>query len=249
MVGNPEIHTCSDRLKVLWWREEKHRTSQIRYWSSDSGSETDRLIIDEDIVHDPTLTCRNKNQVGRHMCLLGSSDAHRRSAGTSGGLTGVWAEELTVAGILEALRRRRTYATQGRRPVVTLEMADDSGTHLYLGDAGRLRGRLTARIRIIADETTDDRLELVELKHGERVLANWGSCDFEKGGTRFAADYRMPEKRPPPHLFQTELLPPCYVYLRIRHAGKDGFNIYNAAPNRGPWVWTTPVWWEWETDE
>jgi hypothetical protein len=127
-------------------------------------------------------------------------------------------------------------------------MVDESGTRLFFGDAGRLRGRLTARIRIIADKTADDRLELVELKNGDRVLANWGGVDFEDGGRGLSVDFEMPEKNPPPHLFQTEMQIPYYAYLRARHVGKDREYTYNAASHRGPWVWTTPVWWEWEAE-
>jgi len=55
---------------------------------------------------------------GRHTGFVGTSDSHRRNPGLCGGLTGIWAEELTSEAILEALREHRCFATNGSRIVV-----------------------------------------------------------------------------------------------------------------------------------
>ena len=92
----------------------------------------------------------------------------------------------------------------------------------------------------------DDRIELVELKQGDRVLFNWASVDFSSEGREFQVEQLLPPKFPEPHLYQTELVAPYYLYLRIRLNGSDREFPYNAAAARGPWAWTSPVFWEWE---
>ena len=47
--------------------------------------------------------------------FVATSDGHRRNPGVGGGLTGIWAPELTPAAMLEALKDHRTYATNGNR--------------------------------------------------------------------------------------------------------------------------------------
>ena len=188
---------------------------------------------------------------GRRLGLYGTSDGHRRVAGLAGGLTGVWAEELSPAGIMSSMRKHRTFATQGRRPEIRLELSDERGTSLFLGDYGKLTGAITARILVRtegADDTEayDDRLVLVELKHGDRVLYNWEASDFTDNGRSCVVEQRLPPLHPESHLYQTDLLKPYYVYLRVRLAGPDREYTYNAAAARGPWAWSSPIWWDWE---
>ena len=54
------------------------------------------------------------NQGGR-LAFVACGDSHRRAPGLSGALTGIYAEELTAESILEALRKRRCFATNGSR--------------------------------------------------------------------------------------------------------------------------------------
>jgi hypothetical protein len=54
-------------------------------------------------------------QEGYHFGFVGTTDGHRRTPGLSGGITGVYAEELTDRAILEAYRARRVFATTGTR--------------------------------------------------------------------------------------------------------------------------------------
>lgn len=55
---------------------------------------------------------------GRRMGFIGTSDSHRRNPGLCGGLTGIWAEELTTESIFEALRSHRVFATNGSKIVM-----------------------------------------------------------------------------------------------------------------------------------
>jgi len=52
---------------------------------------------------------------GFRVGLVGCGDSHRRNPGLCGGLTGIYAERLTPEAILDALRHRRMYATNGSR--------------------------------------------------------------------------------------------------------------------------------------
>jgi hypothetical protein len=52
---------------------------------------------------------------GARLAFVANGDSHRRAPGLSGGITGIFAERLTPAAILDALRQRRCYATNGSR--------------------------------------------------------------------------------------------------------------------------------------
>jgi hypothetical protein len=55
---------------------------------------------------------------GRRMGFIGTSDSHRRNPGLCGGLTGIWAEELTTEAIFDALKSHRVFATNGSKIVI-----------------------------------------------------------------------------------------------------------------------------------
>ncbi len=55
---------------------------------------------------------------GRRLGFVGCSDSHRRNPGLCGGLTGIYAEELTDEAILRALREHRCFASNGSKIVV-----------------------------------------------------------------------------------------------------------------------------------
>ena len=55
---------------------------------------------------------------GHRLGFAGNSDSHRRNPGLAGGLTAVYAPELTSEAILAALHQRRFYATNGSKIVV-----------------------------------------------------------------------------------------------------------------------------------
>ncbi|MFV1968242.1 MAG: DUF3604 domain-containing protein, partial [Pirellulaceae bacterium] len=52
---------------------------------------------------------------GVRLAFVANGDSHRRAPGLSGGLTGIYAERLTATAIIDALRQRRCYATNGSR--------------------------------------------------------------------------------------------------------------------------------------
>jgi hypothetical protein len=211
---------------------------------SESPAETGIEAISswDTYIHDAEAIRAEWNR-GRRLCLIGGSDGHRRNAGLGGALTGVWAAELTRDGILDGIARRRTVATQGRRPTVEFSLADSDGTRLFIGDAGELRGGIRARIEIAVEPGYDDRIELVELLHRERTLMNWGHGDTIDGGTRFSVEYDLQGFDSIAANQVLKLREPKYLYLRIRQSGSDLQFPSNVAPARGPWAWTTPIWW------
>ncbi len=59
---------------------------------------------------------------GKRLGFVGTSDSHRRNPGLCGGLTGIWAEALTDAAILDALRQHRCFASNGSKIMVDSRM-------------------------------------------------------------------------------------------------------------------------------
>lgn len=61
---------------------------------------------------------REELDKGRRMGFIGTSDSHRRNPRLCGGLTGIYAEELTPKAIMGALKEHRVFATNGSKIVV-----------------------------------------------------------------------------------------------------------------------------------
>jgi hypothetical protein len=61
---------------------------------------------------------------GIRLAFVANGDSHRRAPGLSGGLTGIYAKSLTSADVLQALRQRRCYATNGSRIFVDARASD-----------------------------------------------------------------------------------------------------------------------------
>ena len=194
-------------------------------------------------MHDPENIHRAWNN-DRRLGLIGGSDGHRRTAGMGGACTGVWAKELSLTGILEGIQKRRTVATQGRRPSILFYLCDETGKRLFIGDQGKLRGKIKVIIGVEAEEGYQDRIELVELRHGEKILANWSSSETIDNGRRLQVEYEPYSFGAGNRKITLTLNMPNYLYLRIRFLGPDHQFFSNVAPARGPWAWTSPIWWE-----
>jgi hypothetical protein len=99
---------------------------------------------------------------GLRFGFVASSDNHRGYPGAHGeGVVGIWAEELTPAALLEAIRARRTYAATGDRIMLDL----------------KLNGRpMGAELPATADRQIDVRVEgqdsvaMVELVRNGKVI-------------------------------------------------------------------------------
>jgi len=114
-------------------------------------------------------TVRDALSRGYRLGLLGSGDSHDGHPGlvqlaerSSGGLAGIYAEELTRESVLAALRARRTFATNGARIVLDATLdGRPMGSALPAGAEGRLQLQVAA----------PGELEAVELVTGEGVVS------------------------------------------------------------------------------
>lgn len=82
---------------------------------------------------------------GRRMGFIGTSDSHRRNPGLCGGLTGIYAEELTPESIFEALREHRVFATNGSRIVVESRVDGKLSDSVTRSEAGKVSVSLFVR--------------------------------------------------------------------------------------------------------
>jgi len=82
---------------------------------------------------------------GFRLAFIASGDSHRRAPGLSGGLTAIYAEDLTAEAILDGLRNRRCYATNGSRIFL-----DSKANGAFMGsEAKASKGEVTLTLRAI----------------------------------------------------------------------------------------------------
>jgi hypothetical protein len=136
-------------------------------------------------------TVRDALGRGYRLGLIGSGDSHdghpglvQLADGTSGGLGGIFAAERTREAVLEALRARRVYATNG--PRIVLEANVDGkpmGSVLKAGAGGRLAVQVAAPGAIEAVElVTRDGVVSRHPGEGKRSLAVESTLpEFESG--------------------------------------------------------------------
>ena len=111
------------------------------------------------------------NMIGRQLekglrfGFVASSDDHRGYPGAYGeGVCGIWAESLTPAALIEAIRARRTYALTGDRIVMEVSLNDRP---------------MGSQLPAVADRQIDVRVEaqdslaMVELLRGGRVIERY----------------------------------------------------------------------------
>ncbi|MFP4385196.1 MAG: hypothetical protein ACLFST_11305 [Spirochaetia bacterium] len=193
-------------------------------------------------IHDAESICTLWNN-GRKTCLTGGSDNHRRNPGNGGALTGIWAKDLTYEGLIEGLLQGRTIATQGRRPAIIFYLEDEEGNTLFIGDSGTMHGTITAKLSIEIDNPSDGSIEFVELMHRQRTAANWDRTDTDENGRKLEVSHSLIGIDSIKEQSVLNLKPPKYLYVRLRMSGTDTQYPSNVANARGPWAWTTPIWW------
>jgi hypothetical protein len=82
---------------------------------------------------------------GARLGFTANGDTHRRAPGLSGALTGIYAEDLTAASILDALRQRRCFATMGSQMFL-----DARANGSFMGDESTATGgRVTLTLHAI----------------------------------------------------------------------------------------------------
>ncbi|MBT3274082.1 MAG: hypothetical protein HN368_13075 [Spirochaetales bacterium] len=158
---------------------------------------------------------RRGNKIG----LIGGSDEHRRNPGLGGALTGIWAKDLTVECIIEALKNHRCYATMGRKVTLDFRINDQP-----MGSA--FTGKLCV-ITVSADSPVP--IEAVELYEDGEIIHTWNP------GEQIAAvdlEYLVPKGC---HSY--------YVKLILDGPLHRGYPS-NIQPMRGARVWSSPIWGE-----
>jgi hypothetical protein len=191
---------------------------------SDSATETNMEVCSGWRVHmlDPVYREKIHGVLdrGRKLGFIGCSDGHRRTAGTGGGLTGIYAEELTRPAILDALRQHRCFATDGSRIAVQLWASD-----VFMGGSGRTDAspEICWKAQLTGQPAT------VKLLRDGMEITSWQADSLESSGRYTDAD-----AAPGPH----------YYYLWVEQSMGWRSHLSNVAPAWGPRAWSSPVWLE-----
>jgi hypothetical protein len=125
---------------------------------------------------------------------------------------------------------------------------DEEGSSFFIGDKGTLRGLITVRLSIDmevgAGPQEEDRIELVELVHRQRSVANWSRADTEENGKKLEVSCPLTGVDSIREQSKLSIKEPKYLYVRLRMNGKDVRYPSNIASARGPWAWTSPIFWD-----
>jgi hypothetical protein len=152
--------------------------------------------------------------------FVGTSDSHRRNPGLGGGLTGIYASELTPDAILEAYRARRVFATSGAR--IAVEARADG---VLMGKDTTVRDRV--KLTVMAQGSRPIRRATL-LRDGENVKVF--TVTGEKSSANF--EYEVTESAPGTH----------WYYWRIEQDGVSQHYGGNVSTAFGNLAWSTPHW-------
>jgi uncharacterized repeat protein (TIGR01451 family) len=153
--------------------------------------------------------------VGQKLGVTGSSDNHTTQPGLPyGGLTAVYASDLTRDAIFDALAAGRTYATTGSR--VLLEFTADGH---WMGEA-----YMTDTLpRIVVNVAGTDNLDYVELTKLAGGLYDVVYLASDIGSREFAFEFT-----------DSTLMQPSLYYIRLKQENQVG--------NRDVMAWSSPLW-------
>lgn len=157
---------------------------------------------------------------GHRAGFVGTSDSHRRNPGLGGGLTGIYATELTPDAILEAYRAHRVFATSGSRMV--LEARANGALMGQESNAGK-DVRLT--LRVIGTRPIR-RATLIRDGVDLKIMT-------AAGGAR-TADFEYVDSAPPPGVH--------WYYWRVEQEGSSRHYGGNVSTALGHLAWSTPIW-------
>ena len=105
--------------------------------------------------------------LGKCVAVMGNSDAHLPE-GIGSIWTGVYADEFTREGVIDAARRGRTFATDG--PVVDLTLQADGGAIRGLGET-LVTSKNAVTVRVLAADSAG--LREVNLNRNGKTLKTW----------------------------------------------------------------------------
>jgi len=157
---------------------------------------------------------------GYRFGFVGNGDSHRRNPGLCGGLTAIYAERLTADAVLDALRNRRVYATNGSRIIL-----DSRANGVFMG--GDVRAPDGSVEISLAATGTRPIVTATLVRDGEALKT------FEAGGTRdLSLRHRDTQLAPGTH----------WYYWRIAQEGTSPRYPGNVKVARGHLAWSTPHW-------
>ncbi len=107
-----------------------------------------------------------------------------------------------------------------------------------------ITARLSVEMEIGEGPQEEDRIEFVELVHRQRSVANWSRADTEDDGKKLVVSCPLKGVDSIKEQSILSLKEPKYLYVRVRMSGQDIRYPSNIASARGPWAWTTPVFWD-----
>ncbi len=163
---------------------------------------------------------------GLPLGFFGASDNHERNPGLGGAITGIWATENSRAGIFEALRARRVFATTGLRPALTFTL-----NALRMGETGDIDGLPVLRVHVSCEHAPIE--EITIFRDGEPVY----KMDFDNN----TADLEWGDSTVSPgqHFY--------YPHIRFRSLS-DGVDWskpmpapFNLQPAFGVDAWASPI--------
>jgi len=157
---------------------------------------------------------------GHRFAFVGNGDSHRRNPGLCGGLTAIYAEALTAEAVLDALRNRRVYATNGSRIAV-----ESWANEAFMGQETRSAdGNVEIRLSVVA---TKPIVTATLIRDGEEIRT------IEGDGTRnLSAVHHDADLAPGTH----------WYYWRIAQQGTSPNYPGNVKVARGHLAWSTPHW-------
>lgn len=189
---------------------------------SDSSTETNMEVCSGWRVHMLDPAYREKiHEVlrsGRRLGFVGCSDGHRRTAGTGGGLTGIYAEDLSRTAILEALRQHRCFATDGSKIGVQLWVSG-----VFMGGEARIGVHPQIRWNV---QLTEPPATVVLVRDGEPIVS-WHVMEAQA-----AVEFTDADAAPGQHFY----------YLAVEQSMAWRNHLSNVAPAWGPRAWSSPIW-------
>jgi uncharacterized protein DUF3604 len=157
---------------------------------------------------------------GHRVGFVATSDGHRRNPGTGGGLTGIYAPELTYDAILDALKHRRNFATNGSKIIL-----DARANGHFMGEQLTATGQVGLTIRAAAPEPI---LRAVLVRNGTEIHTVTGDSELTLGASF--------TDTPPPSSSS------YWYYWRIELEGEQIHYGGNVESARGRYAWSSPHW-------
>jgi hypothetical protein len=157
---------------------------------------------------------------GFRLGFVGCGDSHRRNPGLCGGLTGIYAESLTAEAIMDALRKRRCFATNGSKIIVEARANGRLNGEEIKVDGGPVEFELAViGTRPIVSATL--------IRNGEKVKT------FEGNGSQsLQVSFREDRLRQGEH----------WCYWEIAQQGTSTHYRGNTSVARGHLAWSSPHW-------